>query len=96
MERMRNYFKLRQPTFKSKRISSVISLRESEIENSTSIFGITTPKSIINHDIKNGKRLSLTILEYIKTNFTEDEKYELILTYNTVLASLNNIMIYED
>ena len=50
-----------------------------------SIYGITTPKQLIINDIRNGKILSFTLLDYIHTNMNEDDKYQIILEYNTYL-----------
>ena len=80
---MLNYFKTNEPISIVTRRRSV-SVRSGDTE-CDSIYGLTTPKQLIINDIRNGKIISFTLLDYIQNNMNENDKYELILEYNTYM-----------
>jgi hypothetical protein len=84
MNKIFELFKTNPPTTPIGNRKRSISVRTGDSQ-CDSIYGITTPKQLIINDIRNGKIISFTLLDYIQTNLNENEKYELILEFNTYL-----------
>ena len=89
MERLKSMFKSREQTSHYKRKASIVSMNESVCD---SIYGVTSSKQLIINDVRSGKNLSIGILNYILTNFTESEKYELLVEYNSALTYYYNLV----
>jgi hypothetical protein len=90
MERLKSMFKKREPSsLHYKRKASIVSTNESICD---SIYGLTSPKQLLLNDIKNGKPLSVGILNYVLTNFTESEKFDLLIAMNKSLNHYHTLV----
>jgi len=76
------------PSRKMFRKSSLNTIHES---CNDSIYGITTPKSLIIEDLKMGVPLTSTLLSYIYTNFNETEKWDIILELNKIVSMHHSV-----
>ena len=88
MEIFYNYFSKRSQ--KTRPRSSSISTHRDIESQVDSIYGLTNPKQLIINDIRFGLPISSTLLQFVQFNFTEVDKYDLILEYNTQLSKKTN------
>ena len=75
-------------SFRSKKISTVYTSSnksQSYINSNDCVYGITKPFDLIINDVKNGQIISNKLIMYISTNFSDEEKNELITEMNIML-----------
>ncbi len=89
MERLKSMFKRQPSNLHYTRKASIVSTNESQ---SDSIYGITTPFQLLINDIRSGKNISVNMLNYVLTNFSESEKFQLIIEMNTMLGYYYNLV----
>ena len=90
MERLKSMFKKTETSnLHYKRKVSIVSVNESICD---SIYGITTPFQLLINDIKAGKPLSVNMLNYILTNLTDSQRYEILLEMNITIDYYHNLV----